>query len=113
ALFGVTGHAGAASPVPVPVPGRAAFQARMRAAFAADLPRRRAELRAALGAGDMEAAGNVLHGLRGSAAHLGAAGLVILCAGLEEAANAGRAAEVRAGLAGLESLLDSVEQLPA
>ncbi|MDB5790096.1 MAG: histidine kinase, partial [Massilia sp.] len=37
ALFGVTAHAAAP---PVPVPGRAAFQARMRAAFAADLPRR-------------------------------------------------------------------------
>ena len=123
ALFGVTedaaagaaaGAAACADPAPpLPVPGRAAFQARMRAAFAADLPRRRAELRAALDAGDMEAAGNVLHGLRGSAAHLGAADLVSLCGGMEDAARAGRAAELRAGLPALESLLDTFERLPA
>ncbi|MET0983056.1 MAG: two-component regulator propeller domain-containing protein [Telluria sp.] len=111
ALFGVTEHAGAAPAIPVP--GRAAFQARMRAAFAADLPRRRAELHAALACGDMEAIGRVLHGLRGSAAHLGAADLATLCAGLEQAANAGGAAEVRAGLPGLENLLGTFEKLPA
>jgi chemotaxis protein histidine kinase CheA len=35
----------------------------------------------------------VLHGLRGSAAHLGATELMQLCATLEDAADAGRLAE--------------------
>ena len=114
ALFGVTGQAAAgAAGTALPVPGRAAFQARLCAAFAADLPRRRAELHAALGAGDLAAAGRVLHGLRGSAAHLGAAGLVALCGRLEKAADGGRIAEVQAGLAELERSLFTFEQLPA
>ncbi|MGX4641785.1 two-component regulator propeller domain-containing protein [Massilia sp. SYSU DXS3249] len=114
AMFGITAPDDAVHAAPVlPVPGRAAFQRHLRAAFAADLPRRRADLRAALEAGDPEAAGRVLHGLRGSAGHLGAAELVALCARLEEAADAGRLAEVRDALPGLENLLASIEQLPA
>jgi signal transduction histidine kinase/ligand-binding sensor domain-containing protein/CheY-like chemotaxis protein len=115
AMFGVTGQAAEyANPAPaLPVPGRAGFQARVRAAFAADLPRRRAELHAALESGDMEAAGRVLHGLRGSAAHLGEADLATLCARLEEAADAGRPDQVRAGLASLENLLGTYDRLPA
>ncbi len=68
----------------------------MRAAFAADLPRRRAELRAAVEGGDMEAAAGVLHGLRGSAAHLGAGELAALCAALEAAADRGACGRHRA-----------------
>ena len=111
ALFGVTEPARAAPAMPVP--GRAAFHAHLRAAFASDLPRRRSELRAALEAGDLEAAGRVLHGLRGSAVHLGADQLALRCAGLEAAADAGRLDEVRAGLPDLEGLLAPFEQLPA
>ncbi|MEN3278158.1 MAG: hypothetical protein V7631_3948 [Massilia sp.] len=109
AMFGVSGDAPAA-----PVPDRAAsLHARMRSAFAADLPRRRAELHAALEAGDSDAAGRVLHGLRGSAAHLGADELVLLCSRLEEAAGAGRLAEVGAALPRLEGMLGTFERVPA
>ena len=103
ALFGV-------APVPAAPPAPAgrgdAFQERLRAAFAADLPRRRADLHAAIEAGDDEACGRVLHGLRGSAAHLGAAELAQLCAQLEKAADAGRRDELLAGLPRLEALLE-------
>ncbi|MCZ6992362.1 Hpt domain-containing protein, partial [Salmonella enterica] len=75
--------------------------ARLRAAFAADLPRRRAELAQALDADDLEAAGRVLHGLRGSAAYLGETALGQLCAELEAAADAGDRTRLLAGLARL------------
>ncbi|MEW6370555.1 MAG: two-component regulator propeller domain-containing protein [Pseudomonadota bacterium] len=104
AMFGV------APPEPAPAPDQAAaraaaLHARLRAAFAADLPRRRADLLAALGDGDDDACGRVLHGLRGSAGHLGAAELAALCARLEKAADAGRRDELLAGLPQLEILL--------
>ncbi len=110
AMFGVAGPAVGAPPAP----DRAGtLHARMRAAFAADLPRRRAELRSALEQNDAEASARVLHGLRGSAAHLGAAELAALCAVLEAAAERGRAAELLAALPRLNALLDTFEQLPA
>ena len=110
AMFGVAGPGLA----PAPAQDRAALlQARMRAAFAADLPRRRAELRAAVEGGDMEAAAGVLHGLRGSAAHLGAGELAALCAALEAAADRGAQADIGAALPGLDALLRTFEQLPA
>ncbi|WP_051933659.1 two-component regulator propeller domain-containing protein [Massilia sp. BSC265] len=82
-------------------PGRRAddLAARLRAAFTADLPRRRAELEAALDADDLEAAGRVLHGLRGSAAYLGETALGQLCAELEAAADAGDRTRLLAGVA--------------
>jgi len=83
--------------------------ARLRAAFAADLPRRRAELEQALARGDLDAAGRVLHGLRGSAAYLGETALGQLCAELEAAADAGQHARLRAGIAQLESQLAAFE----
>ncbi|MGG7603013.1 two-component regulator propeller domain-containing protein [Massilia sp. BKSP1R2A-1] len=73
------------------------LRSRLRAAFAADLPRRRAELDAAIAAGDMSEAGRVLHGLRGSAAHLGEKALEALCAELEAAADAGDIGALVAG----------------
>jgi signal transduction histidine kinase/ligand-binding sensor domain-containing protein/CheY-like chemotaxis protein len=85
------------------------LKGRLRAAFAADLPKRRAELAAALDGADLDAAGRVLHGLRGSAAYLGEAGLHALCGDLERAANAGDAAALGAGLAPLYELLDAFE----
>jgi signal transduction histidine kinase/ligand-binding sensor domain-containing protein/CheY-like chemotaxis protein/HPt (histidine-containing phosphotransfer) domain-containing protein len=111
AMFGV---ADAAAPAPAPREDRAALlHARMRAAFAADLPRRRAELRAALESGDAEGCARVLHGLRGSAAHLGANELVAICAALEEVAERGLQAEILAALPGLEAMLDPFERHPA
>ncbi|MFC5512231.1 two-component regulator propeller domain-containing protein [Massilia jejuensis] len=109
AMFGVAEPA-----VALPAPDRAAdLHARMRAAFGADLPRRRAELRGAVEQGETEAAARVLHGLRGSAAHLGAAELGALCAALESAAEGGRHGELRSALPRLDALLDRFEQLPA
>lgn len=112
ALFGI--DPAAAPPLPVPVaapPARRAeeLQARLRAAFAADLPRRRRELRAAFEAGDDEACARVLHGLRGSAGHLGAGELAVLCARLEKAADGARHDELGAGLARLDVLLDAFD----
>jgi CheY-like chemotaxis protein len=84
-------------------PGRRAddLAGRLRAAFAADLPRRRAELAQAIEANDLEAAGRVLHGLRGSAAYLGETALGQLCADLEAAADAGDRVRLLAGMARL------------
>jgi CheY-like chemotaxis protein len=110
AMFGI----GDASPAPpAPEDKAAALQARMRAAFAADLPRRRAELEAAMDGGDLEACARVLHGLRGSAAHLGEAALAALCAALEGAADQGRLAELHAAMPRLDTLLAAPERLPA
>jgi signal transduction histidine kinase/ligand-binding sensor domain-containing protein/CheY-like chemotaxis protein/HPt (histidine-containing phosphotransfer) domain-containing protein len=109
AMFGIDG-----APPPAPPEDRAAIlHARMRAAFAADLPRRRAELRTALESGDAEGCARVLHGLRGSAAHLGADELVAVCAALEAAADRGLHADILAALPGLEAMLRTFEQLPA
>lgn len=104
AMFGVAPAPQAASlQAPPANPGRRAddLAARLRTAFAADLPRRRAELEQALDADDMEAAGRVLHGLRGSAAYLGDAALAQLCAELEAAADAGERTRLLAGMARL------------
>ena len=104
AMFGVVVAA------PAPAAQRSlALQERLRVAFAADLPRRRSELRAAFDAGDDEACGRVLHGLRGSAGHLGASELALLCECLEKAADAGRREELAAGLPRLGALLDAFD----
>jgi len=110
AMFGV---ADLVAPPAAPDDRGAILQARMRAAFAADLPRRRAELRCALDEGDADALSRVLHGLRGSAAHLGALELAALCATLEAAAERGIAAEAQAALPRLDALLEPFERLPA
>ena len=110
ALFGIApGEAPAAAPAPVPARRSGELQARLRAAFAADLPRRRRELRAAIEGNDDEACARVLHGLRGSAGHLGASELAVLCARLEKAADGGRRDELLAGLARLDALLDAFD----
>lgn len=101
AMFGVAPAGAPDTPAPDPASdpdGRAdGLRSRLRAAFAADLPRRRAELDAALDRGDLAAAGRVLHGLRGSAAHLGETALAQLCAELEAAADAGERERLAAG----------------
>jgi signal transduction histidine kinase/ligand-binding sensor domain-containing protein/CheY-like chemotaxis protein len=82
---------------------------RMRAAFAADLPRRRAELDAAMASGDRATCAMVLHGLRGSAAYLGEDALNGLCMEMEAAADAGDLAALQAALPRLQRLLDEFE----
>jgi signal transduction histidine kinase/ligand-binding sensor domain-containing protein/CheY-like chemotaxis protein len=101
ALFGVTPE----EPAPAAGAPEDGLGARLRAAFAADLPRRRAELWGALHGGDLETAGRVLHGLRGSAAYLGDAALAALCAELEAAADAGERERLLGGIARVEALL--------
>jgi HPt (histidine-containing phosphotransfer) domain-containing protein len=89
------------------------LKGRMRSAFAADLPRRRAELDAALHDGDVEAAGRLLHGMRGSAGYLGEAALHALCGELEQEADAGRLDAVRSRLPQLLALLARFEETTA
>jgi CheY-like chemotaxis protein len=109
----IAAHAGlpAIAPLPGAAPGlpqvSPALQARLRAAFQADLPARRAELERAVAAADAEVAGRVLHGLRGSAAYLHEPALHGACAELESAADNGRWDTVRAGMARLEMMLDA------
>jgi signal transduction histidine kinase/ligand-binding sensor domain-containing protein/CheY-like chemotaxis protein/HPt (histidine-containing phosphotransfer) domain-containing protein len=94
----------------VQAPAPADLNERMRNAFAADLPRRRAELDAALEQGDREAVGRLLHGLRGSAGYLGENELVLLCGELEVDADAGRLEAVRLRLPALLALLTRFEE---
>jgi signal transduction histidine kinase/ligand-binding sensor domain-containing protein/CheY-like chemotaxis protein len=116
AMFGVfTGPA----PLALAAAGRGAagqggdLGSRMRGAFSADLPKRRAELRQALGSADRDGAGRLLHGLRGSAAYLGEAELHQLCAELEAAAGQGDWIALYAALPRLERLLDAFERASA
>jgi signal transduction histidine kinase/ligand-binding sensor domain-containing protein/CheY-like chemotaxis protein len=119
AMFGVLTAAPApddtAAPDAAHSPGRRAgdFRQRLRQTFVADLPRRRAELDAALAAADGEAAGRLLHGLRGSAGYLEETGLVLLCGELETEADAGRLDAVRARLPELLALLARFEAATA
>jgi ligand-binding sensor domain-containing protein/signal transduction histidine kinase/CheY-like chemotaxis protein len=83
------------------------LNARMRAAFAADLPRRRAQLLEALARQDGAACALLLHGLRGSAGYLGESTLTQLCAQLEAAADAGDWPVVRDGQRRLDKLLEA------
>jgi HPt (histidine-containing phosphotransfer) domain-containing protein len=89
------------------------LKGRMRGAFQADLPRRRAELDAALADGDLDAAGRLLHGMRGSAGYLDEGALYQLCGELERAADAGRLQQLREGMPHLLELLARVEETTA
>jgi HPt (histidine-containing phosphotransfer) domain-containing protein len=111
AMFGVfTGPA----PLGQAAAGRQGdLNARLRTAFAADLPRRRAELDEALAAGDAAGCALVLHGLRGSAGYLGETALTQLCGELEAAADAGDLAALRAALPRLAELLESIDPAAA
>jgi HPt (histidine-containing phosphotransfer) domain-containing protein len=115
AMFGVS-----SGPPPLPVAivqnaGRRAsdLKGRMRAAFAADLPRRRGELEAALAAGEPEVCGRLLHGMRGSAGYLGEAELHQLCTELEREADGGQLEQVRARLPELLGMLARFEETTA
>jgi signal transduction histidine kinase/ligand-binding sensor domain-containing protein/CheY-like chemotaxis protein len=89
------------------------LKARLRLTFLADLPRRRAELDAALADADGDAAGRLLHGLRGSAGYLEETALYTLCGALETEADAGRLDEVQARLPQLLELLARFEEAAA
>ncbi|UUZ51636.1 Hpt domain-containing protein [Massilia sp. B-10] len=78
----------------------------MRAAFANDVPSRRADLELAVAARDCEAAGRLLHGIKGSAAYLEATELHVLCGELELAADQGQWPLVNDGLPRLRELLE-------
>ena len=102
-MFGVV-----TAPAPAPTPARRAsdLQARMRAAFASDLPARRAELEAALQERRGDDAGRLLHGIKGSAAYLNEARLQALSGELEAAADGGHWSVLEAGMPQLRALLE-------
>jgi signal transduction histidine kinase/ligand-binding sensor domain-containing protein/CheY-like chemotaxis protein len=89
------------------------LKARMRAAFANDVPSRRADLEAAIAGRDHEAAGRLLHGIKGSAAYLDAVELHQLCGELEAAADACHWTLIHDGLPRLRDLLDLFVPSPA
>ena len=84
--------------------------ARMRTAFAGDLPGRRADLETAIGCQDHGAAALLFHGIKGSAAYLGATELHLLCGELEIAADQRQWPVVAAAMPRLRCLLDSFEE---
>ncbi|MCC6072624.1 two-component regulator propeller domain-containing protein [Massilia sp. GCM10020059] len=89
-----------------------ALQRRIRAAFAADLPARRAELEASVAARDHDTAARLLHGMKGSAGHLRAGALHALCGELESAADAGNWQALEHALPRLYALLADYEMAP-
>ncbi|GAB3410846.1 ATP-binding protein [Massilia agilis] len=108
AMFGVfTGPAPLAEAAGHGPKGGGDLRERVRAAFAADLPRRRGELNDALARRDGEACALLLHGLRGSAAYLGEIALNQLCAELEAAADNGDWTALDAALPQLAEMLDA------
>jgi signal transduction histidine kinase/ligand-binding sensor domain-containing protein/HPt (histidine-containing phosphotransfer) domain-containing protein len=111
AMFGV--HSGPAAPALALShnAGRRTtdLKARMRIAFAGDLPGRRAELEAAIGREDCAAAARLLHGIKGSAAYLDATELHLLCGELEVAADQGDWGVVGAAMPRLRRLLDTFQ----
>ena len=115
AMFGVsTGPASLAVAGPNGAGRRdAELKARMRSAFANDMPARRAGLEAAVKAGDQQEAGRILHGIKGSAAYLDETRLHALCGELEAAADASHWTLVHEGLPRLRELLDQfAESVP-
>ncbi len=80
--------------------------ARIRAAFANDLPARRSALDAAVLARRQEDAGRILHGIKGSAAYLDQTRLHALCGELEAAADAGHWTLIDEAMPQLSALLD-------
>lgn len=84
------------------------LQRRLRDAFAGDIAGRLSELDSALDALDFDAAGRLLHGLKGSAAYLDEAALHGLCGELELAADAQDIDALRSSMAPLRALLEAV-----
>jgi CheY-like chemotaxis protein/HPt (histidine-containing phosphotransfer) domain-containing protein len=111
AMFGVlTGPAPLALAAPQHAGRRNTdLKARMRIAFAGDLPGRRGELEQAIAGEDRDCAARLLHGLKGSAAYLDATELHLLCGELELAAEQCQWGVVTAALPRLRRLLDAFE----
>jgi CheY-like chemotaxis protein/HPt (histidine-containing phosphotransfer) domain-containing protein len=111
AMFGVlTGPAPLALAAPQNAGRRNTdLKARMRIAFAGDLPGRRGELEQAIAGEDRDCAARLLHGLKGSAAYLDATELHLLCGELELAADQCQWGMVTAALPRLRRLLDAFE----
>lgn len=85
------------------------LKARMRAAFAGDVPLRRADLDEAISARDQDSAARLLHGIKGSAAYLEADELHQLSGELERAADAGQWEHIAAAMPRLQQLLAHFE----
>jgi HPt (histidine-containing phosphotransfer) domain-containing protein len=84
-----------------------ALSRELHAAFARELPGKRAELAAAVNAADWARVRATAHYLRNSALVVRADALFAACTGLEEAAAAGREAEVRLWWPRCARLLDA------
>ncbi|MDL2356259.1 MAG: ATP-binding protein [Pseudomonadota bacterium] len=103
--FGVAGEA-AETPSLAPLPGLpAAHLARIAAAFTHEGPRRLAQARAALAAGDSGAAADAFHALKGSSGYLSSPRLHQLAGALESLAQAGQLAQVESQFGQLETVL--------
>ena len=79
--------------------------------FLADGPALLERARAALAAGDVEAAGRAAHALKGNAASLGAVPLSAACNAVEREARAGRVPSLQVLEAELERALAAVREL--
>jgi signal transduction histidine kinase/ligand-binding sensor domain-containing protein/CheY-like chemotaxis protein len=105
AMFGVA-PAGPESARAAQHSGNGDLRARLRGAFLQDVPGRLAELERAMAQRDGDAAGRLLHGIKGSAGYLEEQELQALCGELELAADHGDWAQIEAGLPRLRQLLD-------
>jgi signal transduction histidine kinase/ligand-binding sensor domain-containing protein/DNA-binding NarL/FixJ family response regulator len=110
AMFGVVPDLAPAAPGASPVVRRSSdLKARMRAAFAGDVPSRLAELERAIAQDDNDTAGRLLHGIKGSAAYLDEMELHALCTELEVAADQRQWDHLRAAMPRLLNLLSVFE----
>nr|WP_315252907.1 two-component regulator propeller domain-containing protein [uncultured Duganella sp.] len=85
--------------------GGSDLKARLRSVFSQDAPLRLMELEDALAVRDGEAAGRLLHGLKGSAGYLEEQELQALCGDLELEADQGNWTQVESAMAQLRRLL--------
>ena len=85
--------------------GNADLKIRLRSAFRQDVPGRLAELERALAERDGDAAGRLLHGMKGSAGYLEAQELQALCGELEQEVDCGRFQPIYDALPRLRALL--------
>jgi CheY-like chemotaxis protein len=86
--------------------GNADLKVRLRTAFRQDVPGRLAELERALAGRDGDAAGRLLHGMKGSAGYLEEQELQALCGELEQDADCGRFQPIHDALPRLRALLE-------
>jgi signal transduction histidine kinase/DNA-binding NarL/FixJ family response regulator len=106
--FGVVEQAGE-TPDLAPLPGlSAAHRERVAQAFVLEAPRRLAQARSAIDAGDGAAAADALHALKGSAGYLSSARVHQLAGALEALANAGLLEQAQTGFGQLELALGDV-----